>query len=122
MGSAAVVRSTPRRDGPSLSRAEPWPSFPSTLIILIRPSPSLLNPCPTRLSLQPLLPLPRTWLGSASPHRAHAGATDQIEQPRHGVLPVAILRAILPRGNDDHAVAGQPRAGQRLQARLDFIG
>ena len=31
MGSGAVVRSTLRRDGPSLSRAEPWPSFAFTL-------------------------------------------------------------------------------------------
>ena len=32
-GSGAVVRSTPRRDGPSGSRAEPWPSFLAKLSV-----------------------------------------------------------------------------------------
>ena len=33
LGSGAVVRSTPRRDGPSGSRAEPWPSFLAKLSV-----------------------------------------------------------------------------------------
>src|ERR1700678_1577773 len=41
MGSGAVMRSTPRRDGPSGSRAEPWSAKPNLTFILESESLSL---------------------------------------------------------------------------------
>jgi hypothetical protein len=48
--------------------------------------------------------------------RRDGGAADQVEQAVERVLPIAPLGAMALRDDDQHAVAGQPRAGEPLQS------
>ena len=49
--------------------------------------------------------------------RRHRRAADEIDQAVERVLPVARLGAVALRDDDQHAVAGQPRAGEPLEPR-----
>ena len=56
-------------------------------------------------------------LGRSPSDRRHRGAADQLEKAVERVLPVARLRAVALRDDDQNAVAGEPRTGEPLQPR-----
>ena len=90
-------------------------------LILIRFAPATLNPGPVRFCLQPPLPLAKAGFGGAPVHGAHRGLANQVQQPFQCILPVGILRAVAPRGDDDHPVHGELGSGQRLQAGFHLV-
>src|SRR3954447_14381312 len=75
-----------------------------------------------------LLPQPTLACALARPRRAArrrgrlGGAADQVEEALLGVLAVALLGAVALGGDDQDAVAGQPAAGQLLEALAHGLG
>ncbi len=57
--------------------------------------------------------LARLWRGS--------GQAEQVDQAQQGVGAVLVLRAVLARFDDQHAIAGQSAAGDRGQPRFDIL-
>src|ERR1700761_5194957 len=52
----------------------------------------------------------------------HRRLADQLDEPRAHVGAVALLRAVLAAGDHQHAVLGEPRAGERDQPQPHRIG
>src|SRR5579862_378439 len=54
--------------------------------------------------------------------RRDGGLADQADQAVERILPIAPLGAVALRDDDQHAVAGQPRAGEPLQSGAHVVG
>src|SRR5260370_2752189 len=72
--------------------------------------------------LQAALARGRARLGRAARTRRDRGAPDQLHQTRARVIAVALLRAMALRVDHQHALAGEPPAGEPLEPRAHGLG
>src|SRR5262245_19870000 len=84
--------------------------------------PQALDLGATFLRLDPPLARSLGWLGRPARDRAHRGAPDELDQPVERVLAVGLLRAVALRLDHQHALAGEPSAGEPLEPRTHLGG